>query len=174
MNKTLPERLQDYRVYLDGKTDLIGTSDIQLPSLQSMVETVKGAGIAGEYESPTLGHFQSMKLTLNWRTLNVNQLTLSRQKAQRFDCRGANQVYDSSAGEYKTQSIRVVVHGPTTSNDLGRMESSATSDGSTEVEALYFKVTVDDKTIIEIDKLAYICVIDGVDYLKDVRKALGL
>jgi hypothetical protein len=43
-----------------------------------------------------------------------------------------------------------------------------------EFEVTYLKVSVDGKEIVEIDKYNYICRINGKDYLKEVRQALGL
>jgi phage tail tube protein FII len=39
---------------------------------------------------------------------------------------------------------------------------------------VYISVSIDGKKVLEIDKFNYICIIDGEDYLKDVRKALGI
>lgn len=171
---TVPERLTAFRVYLDGSNDMKGIADIQLPSFDAMTDTVKGAGIAGEYESPTLGHFQSMKLTLNWRTVPREIFSLLRQQAQRLDCRGAFQEYDAAAGQYRIRQTRIVVQGPPTKTDPGKFSTGATSDGSSEIEVLYIKVDIDGRNVVEIDKLNYKCVIDGVDYLADIRRALGL
>lgn len=171
---TVPERLNDFRVYLEGTNDLQGVADIQLPSFDSIVDTVSGAGIAGEYESPVLGHFQSMKLTLNWRTITRDNVKLMHQKAQRFDCRGAFQEYDSSMGEYKIKRTRVVVHGVSTSNNPGQLAKGSASNGSNAIEVLYIKIDIDGRNYVELDKMNYKCVIDGIDYLSDVRDALGL
>lgn len=57
----VPEKLINFKVYKD-KTDFIGLADVTLPTLESMTETVSGAGIAGEVDSPTLGHYGSMEL----------------------------------------------------------------------------------------------------------------
>ena len=170
----VPERLTAFRVYLNGATDLAGVADIQLPSIENLSETVKGAGIAGEYESPTVGHFGSMVLTLNWRAISKDMLKTLRQKAQRFDCRGAFQDYEAAAGEHKIRQCRVVVQGITKKVDPGKFETGSPSDASTEIEVLYLKIGLDGKTVVEIDKLNYVCIVDGVDYLAEVRKALGL
>ena len=50
----VPEKLINFRVYQDG-ADLLGVADVSLPSLEAMTETVKGAGVAGEVDSPVLG-----------------------------------------------------------------------------------------------------------------------
>lgn len=47
-------------------------------------------------------------------------------------------------------------------------------DSKTTLEVTYIKVTIDGVRKVEIDKLNYIHFVDGVDYLADVRKALGL
>ena len=38
----------------------------------------------------------------------------------------------------------------------------------------FVTLTIDGKEVLEIDKYNYICKINGKDYLKDVRTALGL
>jgi P2 family phage contractile tail tube protein len=171
---TVPERLNDFRVYLDGSSDLKGLADIKLPSLENLTETVKGAGIAGEYESPTIGHFKSMQLELNWRSVTDDFLSLIQQKSQLIDCRGAFQEYDAAVGQYKIRQVRILVKGPTAKNDIGKFDKGSTSDGSTSIEVLYLKIDIDGKNMVEIDKLNYKCVINGVDTLADIRNALGL
>lgn len=171
---TLPERLTAFRVYMDGSRDLKGVADVELPKFESMKETVKGAGIAGEYDSPTLGHFGSMQVGLSWRTLEKNVLTMMRQQALRLDCRGAFQDYDAGTGAYVIRPVRVVVQGVPVSTEAGKFEVGSTSGSKSTIEVLYIKISIDDKVIVELDKLNYICIIDGVDYLKDIRKALGL
>lgn len=171
---TVPERLTAFRVYLDGSNDLKGVTDLQLPSFEPMKDTVKGAGIAGEYESPTKGHFGSQKLSLNWRTLNKALLQLLKQESQRLDLRGAFQDYDAANGRQVTRKVRVVVQGPATKVDPGKWETGASTGGSAELEVMYIKLELDGETYIEIDKLNFICIIDGVDYMADVRAALGL
>ena len=72
----VPEKLINYRVYKDS-TDYIGLADVTLPTLEAMTETVSGAGIAGEVDSPTLGHYGSMETVLNWRTLEKTNMGLA-------------------------------------------------------------------------------------------------
>lgn len=170
----VPERLTAFRVYLDGSADLKGLTDIQLPSLEPMTDTVSGAGIAGEYESPTLGHFKSMTLTLNFRTVTNELFSLLRQQAQRLDCRGAFQEYDAGSGSYTIRQARILVQGIPTKIDPGKFETGAATGGSVDLSVLYLKIDVDGVTRVEIDKLNYKCVINGVDYLAGVRSALGL
>lgn len=169
----VPEKLINFRVYEDGK-DLLGVADAQLPSIEAMSDTVKGAGIAGEVDSPVLGHFGSMTLTLNWRTVTRPTVHLAQQRTHNLDLRGAIQVYNSGTGEYKVSPLKVTTRCIPKKTDLGKLDVGASSDASNEFEVTYIKVSLDGKVVIEIDKYNYICVINGTDYLKQVREALGL
>lgn len=173
MSNPVPEKLINFRVYRDG-TDLLGTSDVELPSLEAMTDTVSGAGIAGEVDSPVLGHYGSMTLTLNWRTTTKNQTILARPGAHHLDLRGAMQVYDASDGEYKSVPLKVVVKAVPKNTGLGNLSVGSNQEGSTEMEVNYLKVWVDGDERIELDKYNFICKVDGTDFLADVRQNLGL
>lgn len=169
----VPEKLINFRVFENG-VDLLGIADVELPSLDAMTETVKGAGIAGEVESPVLGHFGSMSLKINWRTLVRSVAHLAQQRSHNLDLRGAIQVLNAGAGEYRVVPLKVVVRCIPKKTELGKLDVGAKSDAANEFEVVYLKVTLDGKKLMEIDKFNYICEIDGVDSLKDVRRALGL
>lgn len=169
----VPEKLINFRVYEDG-VDLLGIADVELPSIDVMTETIKGAGIAGEIESPVLGHFGNMTCKVNWRTVVKPTIHLAAPKAHNLDFRGATQIYNAGTGEYNVHPIKVTVRGIPKKTELGKFEVGATGDASNEFEVIYLKVTVNGEEIMEIDKFNYICKINGVDYLKQVRQALGL
>ena len=112
----VPEKLINFRVYENGN-DLVGVADVELPSLETMTETVKGAGVAGEVDSPVMGHFGSMELTLNWRTLEKTNIKLAVFGGVALDLRGSQQVYDSNSATLKTIGTKVVIRGiPKTPN----------------------------------------------------------
>ena len=173
MNGMIPEKLVEFKVYSDSH-DLLGVSDIELPSLDFMSETVKGAGIAGEVDSPTIGHFSSMETKLTWRTLDKDLFALEGNKTKLLDCRGAQQSIDRSTGEYKINKVRVIVKGMPKNVGLGKFETASVVGASTTLETIYIKITVNDKTVVEIDKYNSICNIGGTDFLQEVREALGI
>lgn len=169
----VPEKLINFRVYQDGD-DLLGISDVTLPKLDSITETVKGAGVAGEIDDPTIGHFGSMELELNWRSLVKSNIVLAKPTGVHLDLRGACQGHDSAKNVLKTMPVKIVIEGMPKSTDLGKLDMGATTDTKNTIEVTYIKITVDGETVLEIDKFNYICVIDGVDYMADIRDALGL
>jgi hypothetical protein len=173
MSNPIPEKLINFRAYLDG-TDLLGTTDVELPNMESMTDTVKGAGIAGEVEAPILGHYGSQSLTLNWRTTTGNTTILAKPKAHHLDLRGSIQTYDASDGAYKTVPLKVVVKAIPKNTQLGKLDVGTGQDAVSEFEINYIKVWLDGQERIELDKYNFICVIEGQDYLADVRSNLGL
>ncbi len=169
----VPEKLINFRVYQNG-SDLIGIADVTLPNLEAMTETVKGAGIAGEIDSPVLGHYSSMELELNWRTLEKPNVLLASPKGVQLDLRAAQQVYDSSAGAYVVRPVKIVVSGVPKNTEPGKLDVGTTSDTKNTIEVNYIKITIDGEDVLEVDKFNYICNIGGTDYLAEVREALGL
>ena len=173
MNGMIPEKLVEFKVYSDSN-DLLGVSDIELPTLEFMTETIKGAGIAGEVDSPTVGHFSSMEIKMTWRTLHRKLFKLAGNRTKVLDCRGAQQNIDRSTGEYKIDKVRVIIKGMPKKVGLGKFETASVVGSSTVLEAIYLKITVNDKTVVEIDKYNSIANIGGTDFLQEVRDALGI
>lgn len=171
--KQIPELLTAFAVYKDGNT-LMGIADIELPNLEYMTETIKGAGIAGEIEESIVGHFAAMSITINFRTVSESLASLSAPRYHMLECRGAIQSQNPGTGEMKTEKVKVVTKAIPKNTQLGKMAMGSPMDSSFEGGVSYIKITLGGKTLFEIDKFNYVCIIDGVDYLSDTRDALGL
>ena len=92
----LPSLLVNFRVYDGDSNDMIGVADVELPKLEAMTETLKGAGVSGEIDMPVLGHYASMETKLNFRTVDKNSLKISATKSQKLEIRGAQEVYNKA------------------------------------------------------------------------------
>jgi hypothetical protein len=169
----VPEMLRNFRVWEDS-FDFIGTSDVELPDLKSLTESIKGAGMAGQIDAPVIGHLDSLETKFNWRTITNRNASLTAPKAHTFDVRGDQQFYDSTAGEYKTCAVRLLVVGSPKNTALGKLEPATTTGTNNVYETSYLKLEIDGKEKIEIDKYNYIFKVDGVDYLNASREALGI
>lgn len=172
MTNPVPERTINYRVYNEAK-NLLGLATVELPSIEAMTDTVSGAGIAGEVDSPTIGNIGSMATTLTFRTIEKEALSLNAPKSHALDCRSSQQVYDAANGVYKTVPVRVSMRGIPKTTNLGSLEVGSVTDTEVELELVYLKIWIDNKERIEIDKYNYKYVVDGVDYLAPVRANLG-
>lgn len=169
----VPERLINFRVYNDNN-DLLGIATVDLPEIQAMSDTVSGAGIAGEVESPVLGHYSSMTTTFSWRTIEKSAMSLAKQQAHMIEVRGSQQVYDAANGTYSTVSVRAAMRVVPKTVTLGTFEPGATTDSSQEFEVLYLKLFVGGEEVLEIDKYNYVAKFGEDDILSSVRSDLGL
>lgn len=173
MSNPVPEKLINFRTYWEGE-DMIGTADVELPSLEAMTESVSGAGIAGEVDSPTLGHFASMTTTINLRTIPTFTGRIAAQRSHQFDFRGSQQVYNASSGQYETIPVRCVMKATPKNIQLGSFNVGQMTDTSKEYEVTYIKLWVDGVVQVEIDKYNFIALIGGEDFLAGVRRDLGI
>lgn len=173
MSKTIPEKLISYSVYLNG-SQYLGVADVTLPDLTAMTETISGAGIAGEIDSPTLGHYGSMTVSITWRTLQKESVALNAPTSHMLDFRLSQQVHDASTSAPKTEGARVTIKGMSKNGSLGTLNVGTGTGTTNELEVTYLKVVAGGSTIVEIDKYNYKAVINGVDYLAAVREQLGM
>jgi len=169
----IPEKVIAFRVYKDSN-DLLGVADVTLPSLDYMTSTTKGAGVAGELETPTIGHFGSQTIKMSFRTCAKSLTCLSVPKAHHLDIRGAIQVANASSGALETRPLKVVVRAYPKKIDPGKLEVASAAGASAEMECAYIKIVLNGETVTEIDKLNYIHKVDDTDELTAVREALGL
>jgi len=174
MANQIPEKIVNFEAYDSETGRFLGLVDITNPSIEPMTSTVSGAGIGGEIEVPTLGHFKSMEVQFSWRTVTDAALALEEPKAHTISLYAAQQELDAGTGELKVVSIKEVVRGRMKKDDLGKLAVGADTGATTTLELDYFKLDKDDTNVIEIDKYNQIFKVNGKDYLSDVRRALGL
>ena len=166
------ESVINFAVYEDS-VEYVGMAGVTLPNLAAIVQTLSGAGIAGNVEVPVLGHYDVMSLTLNFRTTTEHSVRLSEPRRHNIDLRMAQQIEDTVAGEVKVQSIKHVLVVVPKTDTGGSIAPAAPTNGSGEYSVRYWATYIDGAKVREIDPLNFICEVNGVDYLADVRKAIG-
>ena len=169
----MTEVVVNYELFHNA-TRYLGSAEIELPDLEFQTADVSGAGIAGEFSAPVQGHTQSLELKIKWRTLTKRPLELMKHGAISLQARAALQSYDSSKGEVQIYPLKIDFTGRTKGANLGTFKPAELQENETTLELTYLKITYNNKTTVEIDKMNYIYKVNGWDYLKDVRSALGL
>jgi uncharacterized protein len=170
----IPDKLSAFRVYTKGAVDVLGVANVKLPTLENITETIKGAGIAGELEVPIKGQFKSMTLTLDFVAVLQSLIYLSRQTVQDFIIAGSVQEYRDKTGDYVDRAVKIFVRGLPKKVELGKMEAGNKMDASIEIEVIQMVVMVDVLPVLQVDKINYVCMVDGKDYLAEVRTNLLL
>jgi P2 family phage contractile tail tube protein len=169
----IPERLINFRCYAGLAAEFVGMTDVELPSFEAMTENISGAGIAGEYASPVLGHFGSQVVKLKWRTLTEAALGLLAPARQVLDIRGSIQLQDQMLGALVTKALRVECTGQFKSANLGKLEPGKAMGAEIDVELSTIRISLNDVRIVELDKFNMVFRVFGVDYLAKVRQDMG-
>ena len=152
----------------------LGLAEVSLPDLDFSKVDMSGAGIAGDFQAIIKGFVKSAELELTWHTINSDLNFFAEQKAKDLQIYGAMENYNSSTGELKTEQVKIALRGFNKKLNLGTLKSAEQTGTKTTLEILYMQVTVGGKVVTEFDKINNKFIVNGVDYLEDVRKALNI
>ncbi len=169
----LDEAVVSYRIF-ENSTEYLGIASVTLPDIEFLTQTIKGAGIAGEVEEVIKGHLKAMRTTINFNTYGESALSLTTPIDHTIDLRAVQQDRDMTAGKVVMRNVKHVMVVKPVKVSIGKLESASTADANGEYAVSYYAQYVGGKKKIEIDPLNFKCMINGVDYLADVRKAMGL
>jgi len=148
------------------------SADLQLPSIEKLTDTIKGAGIMGEIDMPTYGQLGSMTFTVNNRADNPQYAMLSRPGQIKFEVGWVTDIFDSANVKVGIQANKVFMTAINKKYEPGKIEVNSGADGSSEYEVIYYRKIVDGKEVLLIDKLNYKYVVNGIDYMEAMRAAL--
>jgi P2 family phage contractile tail tube protein len=168
----VPERLVNFKAY-NGALELLGATDVELPSFDVMTEEISGAGIAGAYSSPVLGHFGSQMVKLKWRAITRAGLLLLAPVRTVLDIRGSIQLQDTTGGPLTTQAVRVECSGQVKHFTPGKLEPGKVMGVELDLEIATIRIELDGSPVIELDKFNMIFRVNGTDYLQKVRQDVG-
>lgn len=174
MPQKIPTKLVGMALFMEGSNQDFASGDITLPSLTPMTDTLAGAGILGEVDLPSPGHYGSMELGITWRTIDKDAFRLVSTQSKALEIRGAFKDFDNTKSSFVTRAIKIVVRGVGKGIDLGTLSQNAATDTTNTIEVTYIKIFIDGESVFELDKFNYISRINGEDDQEDVRKALGL
>lgn len=170
MNKgTISTKLTDYNIYNEGEM-LIGTNgEVTLPDLEAVTSEIGGAGIAGTMEDPTPGYFGSLEIELKFRTVSEESIRLMIPQAHTLTLRAAQTKHDPATGTNRQEGLKVVCRGVPKSYSVGTFKQGEPTETTTKLELSYIKITRGSVVVLELDKFNHIFVVEGVDYMKEIR-----
>ena len=166
------EVISNFAVYEDA-VEFLGMSEATVPEVENVAEEMSGSGIGGKLESIVLGHVEAMTLTLNFRTVTAAAIKLAEPRLHRLDLRAAQQEQNTRTGIIETRSVKHILRVKPKKFSPGKLAAASAADASGEYAVYYYAINIDGVKKIEIDPLNFIYIINGIDYMKDIRKALG-
>lgn len=162
----------NFAVYEDA-TEFYGMAEVTLPEISQITEEVKGAGISGAFNGAFVGHIEAMTLTLNFRSVTKDAIKLTEPRNHQLDLRAAQQAWDNSPARFVQTAVKHVLMVTPTKFAPGKLAPAASAEASGEYAVTYYATYINGVKVLEIDILNFKYEVNGVDYLADVRKALG-
>lgn len=167
-----PESNIMFELYEDN-VNFCGLTQATLPNIAFIVQQIQGAGISGNVDVPILGMMEAMELALNFRSATDAAMSLAAPSVHHLDLRVAAQYWDDVAATYGVEADKFVLLARPKAMNPGNVQPATPADTANTFAVSYYAGYKDGNKIWEIDQVNYICMINGVDYLADVRKALG-
>ena len=159
-------------LYEDG-VNYCGVAKVKLPSIAYMCTNLAGAGMMGNLEVPYIGMIDNMTTEIDWQSPTGDAVKLMSPKKHQLDMRVAEEYWGVEEAEVGTWADKYVMIVRPKTLGVGDVAPMAAANTSGEYVVYYYAAYRDGKQLWEIDKRNMKCVIDGVDYMADVRKALG-
>lgn len=159
-------------IYEDS-VNLLGVAKVTLPSIDYLTAPVSGAGLMGNLNVPLMGMVDSMELSLEFLTMTQAAAMLAAPKKHQLDMRVAEEYWEVEQAEVGVWADKFVVICQPKGMTPGTVAPFTAANVSGKYEVYYFAAYRDGECLWEIDKRNMKCVIGGVDYMADVRKALG-
>lgn len=173
-NFNVPDRLIGFNLFDEDGQRFESVVDVELPSLEYMMETLNGAGIAGESDMPAIGQLGTLNTTISLRTPTGELALFSEPRGHMVLIKGAMQLYEAGTGRLVPAPVSATMRCLPSKSNVGKFETGKRTDSSVELVVDYYKLEIAGKVLHEVDKLNYKCVINGVDTLEEVRQMIGM
>lgn len=170
----IPSFINNFNMY-DAKNakeeKLVGITDtVNIPDFSTITASVSGAGIPGSIDMPVIGQYESMQMEIPYRTFSKDMLNFIKGGVANLTLRGALQNTDDSTGEIQAQKVVINIKGMVTKIAPGQVKKADATNSSVTLELTYIKIIIDDKAIVELNKLTGLYKINGVDAYSDFSK----
>lgn len=167
----LPSVLKNFNLFNDASSYMGVAESVKLPKLTRKMEDYRGGGMNG----PVGIDLGQEKLELEFDCAGFmsqifQQYGITKVDGVMLRFAGAYQADDTAV----VQAVEVVVRGRHHELDPGDAKAGDKGKLSVKSGLTYYKLSVDNKVLIEIDLLNMIEIVNGVDILKDQRKAIGI
>ncbi|SMQ97119.1 phage major tail tube protein [Xanthomonas fragariae] len=166
----LPKKLKALNLFNDGESYLGQVVEVKLPTLTRKMEEYRGGGMNG----PVNIDFGQEKIEVEWKCGGMmrsvlNQYGAISHNAVQLRFAGAYQRDDNGA----VDAVEFVVRGRHSEIDPGTGKSGDDTEFSVKTAASYYKLMINGSTVIEIDLMNMIEIVNGVDLLAPHRRAIG-
>lgn len=167
----LPAKLKNFILFVDGGSYAGEVPELSLPKLSRMMEDYRAGGMGGAVKYD----MGQEPIEFDWTAGGMVRSIIGQYGARRHDAiqlrfAGAYQADDSG----EVIAAEVVVRGRHQELDFGNQQAGKDTDLKVKTVCSYYKLSMNGATVIEIDQVNNVLVVNGNDLMADIREALGL
>lgn len=169
----LPHKLKNLMLFNDANIYRGLIKSATLPPLARKMEAYRGGGMNGPVKVD-LG-LSDDGIQFEWKTGGLDLISL-----KQFGAVNASGVALRFTGAFEqddtaeVSAVEIVVRGRHETIEMGEAQPGEDTEHSITTTCSYYKLTVDNEEIIEIDLLNFIEKVGGKDILEKQKKALGI
>ena|SRR5688572_17685563 len=166
-----PRKLKNFNTFGDGESFIGQCVEVKLPTLTRSMEDYRGGGMSGptKIDNGQEGIEIEHKYGGIMRPI-LRQYGITRHDGTQLRWAGAYQRDDTGL----IDAVEVVVRGRHSEIDFGTAKAGDDTEFTVKTVCSYYKLSINGVTVIEIDLVSMIEMIDGVDRLAAQRRAIGI
>lgn len=171
MSKTsIPSKLFDYNVYSEGNRLLGIDAEVELPTFTATTSELSGAGVMGSIDDPSPGLFGSMELGITFHAISEYATDIYTPRAHTLTLRANQSARETTIdGGLEHSALKIVMRGIPKEFASGKAKAGEPTGTAVKFELSYIKIERNGMVLIELDKFNYIYVVNGFDYMAEVR-----
>lgn len=166
----LPHVLYRFNTFINGESYLGQTEELELPKLSRKMEDFQSGGMGGPVKID-MGN-EPMEASLKFGGL-------VRRALSHYASPTVDGVQLRWVGAYKSDTspvplaVEVTMRGRFQEIDFGTQKAGDKSEQKSKFPVSYYKLVINGQTVIEIDQVAGVTIVDGVDTDAAYRAIIG-
>lgn len=165
-------RVTNANIYINGNSLLGQAEEVSLPDIKHKMAEHKALGMVGSVEF--FSGIEKMEAKIKWNSFYLDTFKKAANPFQaiQMQVRSSLETYTSSG---RTTQVPVVVHLTATFKNVptGNFKQHDNVELESNLNVTYCKIVIGGQTVMELDVLANIYKVDGVDVLSTYRQNLG-
>ncbi|MFE8048749.1 phage major tail tube protein [Brenneria goodwinii] len=165
-------RITNANIYIDGVNLLGRAEEVKLPDVSMIMQEHKALGMVGKVELPA--GFDKLEGEIKWNSFYHDAMlgAANPYKTLALQCRSSVERY-SSQGRIDEIPLVTYLTIMFKKNPLGTFKQHENAEFSSGFTCSYLKQVLDGEELLELDYLANIFRVGGVDQLTDYRSNIG-
>lgn len=166
-------RITNANVYINGGSQLGRAKNFELPQIENAMQEFEAMGMVGKAEF--FAGLEKMEAKIVWNSFYANVLGISANPTvvNQLQLRSSIDTYGSSGLQAQAPLV-IHLSASFKSLPLGNFQQHENVELESMMSVYYVKVEIDGVSRLEIDILANIYKVDGVDILAQYRANLGI